>query len=377
MVRSRNHVRRLREARGMTQAALAEAAGISRQSLGAIEAGRSEPSVTVAMRLGRALECPVEEVFAPAGDPISLEAELAESIEGRDSPRLALGHVHGRWVAHPLHRTGPDAHAHAADGIAQPSGRRSSTTRVELLRAPAQARDTILLVGCAPALGILASRMNSTPGTGRLVWLQRSSGAALGALARHHAHVAGVHVLDVKDGNEPNVAAVRQMVPGRGLSLVTLAWWETGLAVPRGNPLGIRQIHDLSRPGLRIATREKSAGARVLLERCLRRAGMKPGRVLQGAVEARGHLEAALAIAVGGADVAVTIHAAALAHGLDFVPVCKERFDLVIPAEELQAPGLQRLLDVMNGIAFRRELEGLGGYDAAECGRVAMELPSA
>ncbi|TFW19035.1 transcriptional regulator [Massilia arenosa] len=51
---------------GLTQAALAERAGITRKSVNAIEAGNMVPSVVLALKLAQALEVPVEELFALA-----------------------------------------------------------------------------------------------------------------------------------------------------------------------------------------------------------------------------------------------------------------------------------------------------------------------
>ncbi len=61
------HIRVLREPLGLTQGALAEQIGISRQALAAIELGKSMPSVTVALRLAEALQQPVEALFGEPG----------------------------------------------------------------------------------------------------------------------------------------------------------------------------------------------------------------------------------------------------------------------------------------------------------------------
>jgi len=60
-----NRVRELREAHNrMTQQALAEAVGVSRQTIIAIEQGRYSPSLEVAMKIARAFAESVESVFA-------------------------------------------------------------------------------------------------------------------------------------------------------------------------------------------------------------------------------------------------------------------------------------------------------------------------
>jgi putative transcriptional regulator len=60
----RNEVAALRRARGLSQAALAEALDVSRQTINSIENGRYDPSLPLALRIGRLFERPVEEIFA-------------------------------------------------------------------------------------------------------------------------------------------------------------------------------------------------------------------------------------------------------------------------------------------------------------------------
>lgn len=58
-----NRIRELRKAQGMTQAALADAMGVSRNTINSIEVGRYVPSLPLALRLARFFGKPVEEVF--------------------------------------------------------------------------------------------------------------------------------------------------------------------------------------------------------------------------------------------------------------------------------------------------------------------------
>ena len=59
----RNEVRTLRTARGLSQADLGQAMGVSRQTINAIETERYTPSLPLAIALARYFERPVEEVF--------------------------------------------------------------------------------------------------------------------------------------------------------------------------------------------------------------------------------------------------------------------------------------------------------------------------
>lgn len=53
----------LRAARGLSQGALADALGVSRQTVNSIEVGKYDPSLPLAIRIARFFECSVEEVF--------------------------------------------------------------------------------------------------------------------------------------------------------------------------------------------------------------------------------------------------------------------------------------------------------------------------
>lgn len=356
-----NRVRTRREALGLTQGGLAAAAQLTRQSIGAIEAGRAMPAVDVALRLARALGCQVEDLFGDAPAEPALPVEFADAPS--TSGRVALTRVRGRWVAHALDGAHLSADALLAEG---------APSAAHPLRPEAELHENVAIAGCAAALGLLADRLNSRRGPGRFLWLPQSSTAALQALSRDRAHVAGVHLVDDRNG-EANVAEVRRLCADRPLVLVTLARWEAGLVLPAGNPLRIRAVDDLARPALRLVTREAGSGARALLERELRRHDLPVALAARG-LRAAGHAEVARAVQMGAADVGVATRDAAITHGLDFVPLAWERYDLAFPGASgaPEDPRLTRLLDGLTQAGFRREIAALG-YDTGPCGdRVAV-----
>jgi putative molybdopterin biosynthesis protein len=61
--------------------------------------------------------------------------------------------------------------------------------------------------------------------------------------------------------------------------------------------------------------------------------------------------------------------AAARAFGLDFVPVTREPYDLVLTTATLEDPVTAPLWALLEDPDFRGAVEGLGGYDAAQMGR--------
>jgi molybdate-binding protein len=202
-----------------------------------------------------------------------------------------------------------------------------------------------------------------------------SSTRALEALEKRRTHVAGVHLVDARTG-EANVADVRRHTGPGPVVLITLARWEAGLVTAHGNPKRIYRTEHLGRRGVRLVTREEGSGARRLLERELKNAGISREAASAAQVEAGGHLEVAHAVSIGAADVGVATRDAAISFGLDFVPLAEERYDLTVPLSGFEDRRLQRLFDVLASAEFRRELSSLG-YDPASSGNRIAEVGAA
>ena len=100
----RNRVAELRRERNMRQEELAAAAGISRQSIIAIEKGRFNPSLEAAIRIARCFGVPVEAVFFPEADGWRCRPETGEGrlIAGQGAPELA----HITYGGYPLRYNG-------------------------------------------------------------------------------------------------------------------------------------------------------------------------------------------------------------------------------------------------------------------------------
>ncbi|MBZ6377507.1 transcriptional regulator [Pacificimonas flava] len=61
----KNRIKVLRAERDLSQAALAERLGVSRQSVNAIETGKYDPSLPLAFRIAALFALPIEEIFQP------------------------------------------------------------------------------------------------------------------------------------------------------------------------------------------------------------------------------------------------------------------------------------------------------------------------
>mgnify|MGYP005858221685 CR=1 FL=1 len=186
-------------------------------------------------------------------------------------------------------------------------------------------------------------------------------------LLRGEAGLAGAHMLDEESG-EYNLPILRRLFVGQRLCVVRLAEREQGLIVAAGNPKGLQTWHDLARPDVTFINRQPGSGTRALLDYHLRRLNMARSTVRGYESEAATHITVADAVARGAADVGLGVRAAAHAFGLGFVPLARERYDLVTLAEDRFRPPLSWLFDMVGSPAFRSIVSHLVGYDGTHCG---------
>ena len=233
---------------------------------------------------------------------------------------------------------------------------------------PVPGKESIVLLGSHDiALGLLTERLQNYKGSAEILALAVGSLEGLVALRQGTGQIAGCHLLDIESG-EYNLPYVRHFFPDRPVVLVTLAHREQGLLVVPGNPHRIRGLEDLARPDLILINRNPGSGTRLWLDRQLTRSGISYQQVRGYIQETRTHTGVAQAILQGKADVGLGIQAAASQFGLDFIPLFQERYDLVIPREQVESQRLQPLLNHLQSGEFRRAMDGLGGYDTAHTG---------
>lgn len=229
-------------------------------------------------------------------------------------------------------------------------------------------RDTILIVGSHDlALSLLISRLKyKNPEISVQVSYAGSLGGLI-ALQEGRADLAGIHLLDEETG-EYNYPYVKHVLPGMEVAIVHLAYRVQGLMFAKDNPKQVRGLDDLKRSDITFINRQKGSGTRVALDYRLRELGIAPHDVQGYDRETDTHLAVAMSIARGEVDVGLGIEAAAHACDIDFLPITKERFDLVIPAENYHSRRLSPLLAIIKREEFRRVVTEMGGYDTSETG---------
>ena len=176
--------------------------------------------------------------------------------------------------------------------------------------------------------------------------------------------ISGAHLLD--ESGEYNTPFVRHLFPDRDVEVVTLAYRTQGLMIAMGNPRGVREISDIAATNVRFVNRNPGSGTRLWFDTQLRKLSIPAERVHGYDRVARTHTEAAVLVAGNQADVALGLQAAAHQHGLDFIPLFDERYDLVLPRENEKL--LLPLLDYLQTANFRSELNVLTGYNTSHSG---------
>ncbi len=276
-----NNLGTLRQKRGIPAARLAKAAGVTRQTIYAMEAGSYVPNTAVALRLAKALDATIEDLFSlPDETPVpEARAEQAQLLQGSGAPSpgqpVELCRVDKRLLASvpsPMPWYFP-----ASDAVitTKPQGSKAS---VQIFNAGEDFRNRILIAGCDPGISVLARHVQAA-GV-ELVLAHRNSSQSLELLKEGTVHIAGTHLRDEASG-ESNLPEIGRMFSKNSVAVISFAVWEEGIVTAGGNPKTIRGIEDLARRDVTIVNREKGAGSRALLDAHLKRLKIEP-RIVKG-----------------------------------------------------------------------------------------------
>ena len=216
-----------------------------------------------------------------------------------------------------------------------------------------------------------------------LDWAARESGSSLAVLfngslaglahlADGQAMLCGMHVYDAESG-EYNTPFVRERLGAEPVVTIEWARREQGLIVARDNPHGVESVRDLVR--VRFQARQREAGSHLLLEHLLREAGLGFDDLQIAESPALSESEVALAVAEGAADAGLGIAAVARQHGVGFVSLWQERYDLLLWRRAYFEQPTQRLLAFTHSARFRRRASELAGYDIRGLGTVRFNGP--
>lgn len=281
----------------------------------------------------------------------------------------------------PAYRVGRQMRVDAADLEAYKARAKGAYSRqpsymvppVPQEQPPAMTRN-IIISGQDVSLDLLANELEKQEDSFRALRSYVGSINSLIAMYRGEADVVSTHLYD-GDTEEYNVPYVRRLLSGHSYLMVNLVSRWAGFYVQKGNPRKLGSWEDLKKPGIIMVNREKGSGARTLIEEKLRQHGTTGREILGYNREEKNHLAVAGAVARLEADVGVGIEKASLMVGVDFIPLVRERYDLVIMKKKENELLIHSIREILSSTSFRQALEAIGGYDLTHTGEVMYETP--
>jgi len=196
----------------------------------------------------------------------------------------------------------------------------------------------------------------------------------LKSLEAGEAQLCGMHVLDAAS-NGYNVPLLKSALPQLDIVALEWAWRDQGLVLAPGNPRGIAQIADLAAKQVTVIERQPGSGSHILLLHLLERAGVPLKALRRLGKPARSESDLALAVAERKADAGLAVRAVARQYGLDFLPLARERYDLVMRRRDYFEAPVQALLAFARGERFRTRAGEMAGYDISQLGTVVYNSP--
>jgi putative molybdopterin biosynthesis protein len=294
--------------------------------------------------------------------------------------RITLGKVGDSLMATPAGKgAGAVMSLVRADGLLTiPSGSEGvgagENVSMGLVRPRSEVDATLVFIGSHDnILDLLANQLYQQRPLTRVSSAHVGSMGGIMAIRREEAHMAGCHLLDEETG-EYNVSFIKRLLPRTELQLVNLCYREQGLIVPKGNPKAIAGFQDMVDRDLTFINRQRGAGTRLLTDKILSDNGIESENLSGYEHEEYTHMSVAAAVLSANVDAGMGIRAAAVALGLDFIPIAEERYDLIIPKKFLDDPKVTKVMDLIrNGKEFHEKIVALGGYNLRDTGKVMYE----
>jgi putative molybdopterin biosynthesis protein len=306
----------------------------------------------------------------------TLTRPVVSGLKYEEFVRVRMGYVGSKLMASPLSRgSGVVSSFMKADGILEvPQGlegfEAGEEVNVRLLSPVDKLENTLVVIGSHdPLLDELGDMLHLENNN---VYMSSSHVGSMGgimAIRRGEAHAAGCHLLNTENG-EYNIAFIKKYFPKGGVKLIRCVGRQQGMMVAKGNPLNIQKFPDIAKAGVRYVNRQKGSGTRILTDYLCKQEGLDANAIYGYDREELTHTSVAAQIASGSADAGMGIYSAAKLYDLDFINVCIEEYDLIIPDHAWDTPMVQQLLVTLKSDAFKEKILSLGGYTVENPGQV-------
>ncbi len=299
---------------------------------------------------------------------VKLGRRIVSTMGAEDFVRMTIGHVNGEYIANPLTRAaGVTMSLVKADGmlIVPPDKlgyEQGDEVELELLKPVEEIATAVVFNGSHDlTIDILSSFLRSELKGSKIISSHVGSMAGIMAIRKGEAHIAGIHLLD-PETKEYNRSYVQKFLAGGDVVLYPFLRRTQGWLLPKGNPLSIHDVTDISKSHALYVNRQKGAGTRILFDLLLRENGIGPEQINGYDREMFSHLSVAAEVKGSPSAVGLGIYPAAKSMGLDFIPVADEEYDLLMTKAFFESEMGQQLVRIIQSEAFRARVEAIGGY---------------
>ena len=306
----------------------------------------------------------------------TLTRPVVSGLKYEEFVRVRMGYVGNKLMASPLSRgSGVVSSFMKADGILEVSQgtegyEAGNEVSVRLLCKEEKLKNTLVVIGSHdPLLDELADMMHIENNEVYMSSAHVGSMGGIMAIRRGEAHAAGCHLLDTETG-QYNLAFMKKYFPKGGVKLIRCVGRQQGMMVAKGNPLNIQSFSDIAKEGVRYVNRQKGSGTRILTDYLCKQNGVDPDSIYGYDREELTHTSVAAQIVSGSADAGMGIYSAAKLYDLDFIPICIEEYDLIIPDHAWDTPMVQQMIATLKSDAFREKILSLGGYTVENPGEI-------
>lgn len=298
-----------------------------------------------------------------------LQATLARAASLKDSKiPVCMGYVEDKLIAVPVIANTLDysedkkisGYIELSEGAERiPAG---STVTVKSIDTIEHIQNTILFIGSHdPLVDEITKMLTRKNSPYILASAHVGSMGGIHAIRRGEAHLAGIHLLNEKDGSY-NRSFIKKYFSDGSVSLIECVGRTQGMMVVKKNPKNITGISDLCNQQIRYVNRQKGSGTRILFDYLCKKDGIDTSFINGYEHEEFTHNDVARLIADGLADAGMGVHSAAKLYNLDFIPIYNEQYDLLIPNEMLKHPGIQEIINIIKSEEFAEKAAMLGGY---------------
>lgn len=306
----------------------------------------------------------------------TVSRQINSSLKYEETIRVTLGNVNNKIIATPLNRG-----AGVVTSLVKSDGTITIDQNSEGLEAGGKINvktgltkedinNILLVIGSHdPVIDELANLLHGKNSKYRISSSHVGSMGAIMAAKRQEMHMGGTHLLN-EDTGVYNKSYIEKYLNSKEVSLVECVYRKQGIIVAKGNPKKIKGFNDITREDIVFVNRQKGSGTRILNDYICKQNCIDPEEIYGYGHEEFTHSSLATQIYSGSADAGTGIYSAAKMYDLDFIDICEEQYDLLIPNYALELPQVKLVLEILQSKEFANKVKSLGGYRLENPGKI-------